>query len=316
MIYIWAASVAKISIALCLLRLTIKRSHRLILWGVIGTVISIGLMFWLVLLFDCQPIGYFWQQVDKGSKGSCVLLSTMLDITYLYSSLTILCDLTLAILPVSLVWNLQMNRRTKLAVGGILSLGAAYVMLTHVSCGRKLLTFTSASVAVIVRIPFLQSYADANFLCTLPAHHLYPYAANKYLDSTFQIAVWSVIETGLGIIAGSLFTLRPLFRWLLDGGMAYSRNTRGPERSSRKYQLSNVKLDSSKGAQDPSNWRPDLDPDDNKSIIITVSSPRRQHFNLNNNSEEALYPDIGLTLSRNHVTIQKTFEQVVTERPK
>jgi hypothetical protein len=208
-----------------------------------------------------------------------------------------------------------MNRRTKLAVGGILSLGAVYVVLTHVPCGRKLLTFTSASVAVIIRIPFLQFYADANFLCTLPTHHLYPYAANKYLDSTFQIAIWSVIETGLGITAGSLITLRPLFRWLLDGRMAYSRNTRGPERSSRKYQLSSLKLEGSKGAQDPSYWRPDLEPGDNKSII-TVSSPRRQHFNLTNSSEVALYPESGLTLSRNHVTIQKTFEQVVTERSK
>jgi hypothetical protein len=89
-------------------------------------------MFWLVLLFDCQPIGYFWRQVDKDSKGSCLPLSTLLDIAYLYSSLTILCDLTLGILPAFLVWNLQMNGRTKLAVGGILSLGAVYVPLNHV----------------------------------------------------------------------------------------------------------------------------------------------------------------------------------------
>ena len=316
MIYIWAGSVAKMSIALALLRLTIKKSHRLILWGLIGIVITIGLLFWLFLLFNCQPIGYFWQQVDPGSKGSCLPLSTLLGITYFYSSVTILCDLTLGILPAFLVWNLQMNHRTKLAVGGILSLAALYVMFTHIPCGGKLLTFTSASVAVIIRIPFLQSYTDANFLCTLPTHHLYPYTTNKYLDSTFQIAIWSVIETGLGITAGSLITLRPLFRWLLDGTMAYSRNTPGPNRNSRKYQLSSIKLDSSKGARDPSYWRPDLDPDDNKSIIITISSPRRQQFNLTNSSEEALYPELGLTLSGNHVTIQKTFEQVVTELPK
>ncbi|OQD82826.1 hypothetical protein PENANT_c019G06351 [Penicillium antarcticum] len=282
MTYIWAASVAKISIALALLRLTVQKSHRIILWGLIGTTVSIGLMFWLVLLFDCQPISYFWHKVDKDSKGRCLPLSTLLDIAYFYSSLTILCDLMLGILPAFLVWSLQMNSRTKLAVGGILSLGAF------------------ASVAVIIRIPFLHYYADTNFLY-----------------STFQIAIWSVIETGLGITAGSLITLRPLFRWLLDGTMSYTRNTPCPERNSRKYPLSSLKLDSSKGGQDPSYWRPDLDPDDNKSIIITVSSPRRQHFALaSNSSEEALYPELGLTHSRNHVTIQKTFEQVVTERPK
>jgi hypothetical protein len=174
MIYIWAGTVAKISIALALLRLTIKKTHRLILWGLIGTVIAIGLLFWFFLLFNCQPIGYFWQQVDQGSKGSCLPLSTLLGIAYFYSSVTILCDLTLGILPVFLVWNLQMNHRTKWAVGGILSLAALYVMFTHISCGRDVLTFTRASIAVIIRIPFLQSYADANFLCTLPTHHQYP----------------------------------------------------------------------------------------------------------------------------------------------
>ncbi|KAJ5776623.1 uncharacterized protein N7511_001634 [Penicillium nucicola] len=280
MIYIWAASVAKISIALALLRLTIQKSHRIILWGLIGTVISIGLMFWLVLLFDCQPIGYFWHQVDQDSTGSCLPLSILLDIAYLYSSLTILCDLTLGILPAFLVWNLQMNRRTKLAVGGILSLGAL------------------ASVAVMIRIPFLHFYADKNFL-----------------HSTFQVAIWSVIETGLGITAGSLITLRPLFRWLLDGTRTYNRNPPGPSHSRQyKYPLSSLKLGSS---HDPSYWRPDLDPDDSKSIIITVSSPRRQHFTLaSHSSEEPLYSELTLTPSRNQVTIQKTFEQIVTERPK
>jgi hypothetical protein len=124
MLYIWASAVAKISIALALLRLTVKRAHRIILWGIIGTVITIGLMFWLVLLLDCHPISYFWNRVDPRNSGTCLSVQTLLDIAYLYSTLTIICDLALGILPIFLVWTLQMNRRTKIAVGGILSLGA------------------------------------------------------------------------------------------------------------------------------------------------------------------------------------------------
>lgn len=54
-------------------------------------------------------------------------MSIILDITYFYSSVTICCDMALGILPAFLVWKLQMNRRTKFAVGGILGLGAMYV---------------------------------------------------------------------------------------------------------------------------------------------------------------------------------------------
>lgn len=123
MLYIWASALAKISIALALLRLAVKKVHRVVLWAIISMVISIGLIFWLVLLLDCKPISYFWRRVDPTVSGTCLPLRTLLDIAYLYSSLTILCDLTLGILPAFLVWKLQMNRRTKIAVGGILSLG-------------------------------------------------------------------------------------------------------------------------------------------------------------------------------------------------
>jgi hypothetical protein len=61
------------------------------------------------------------------AKGSCLSTTLLLDIAYLYSALTIVVDFSLGLLPIVLVWNLQMNRRTKFAVGGILSLGAMYV---------------------------------------------------------------------------------------------------------------------------------------------------------------------------------------------
>ena len=47
-----------------------------------------------------------------------------------------------------------------------------------------------------------------------------------YPDATVGIAVWSNIETGLGIFAGSLATLRPLLRMIRPGtGRSYNKNT-------------------------------------------------------------------------------------------
>jgi hypothetical protein len=128
MSYTWSSAIAKISIALALLRLAVKRSHRVILWSIIGIVIAIGLMFWFVLLFACNPISYFWERAVPTSVGTCVPISTILNVAYFYSTVTIVCDLSLGVLPAFLVWKLQMNRRTKVAVGAILGLGAMYVI--------------------------------------------------------------------------------------------------------------------------------------------------------------------------------------------
>ncbi|CAG7942066.1 unnamed protein product [Penicillium salamii] len=280
MLYVWTSAAAKISIALALLRLTIRRSHRIILWCTTIVTISIGLMFWLLLLFDCWPISFFWRQVDRTSQGKCLSKAVLLNSAYVYSSLTILCDLTLGILPAFLVWRLQMNCRTKLAVGGIFSLGAL------------------ASVAVAGRVPFLRYYSDQNFLY-----------------STWQIAIWSVVETGLGITAGSLITLRPLFRWLLDENSAPSEDTH-QEDPLRQYPLRLLSSDGLKKSQDTKYWRPDIDLDDTKGMLITVSSPRRKKFSLSNSSQEALHAEPSPTLSPNRVTVQKTFIHVVSERPK
>jgi hypothetical protein len=57
------------------------------------------------------------------------------------------------------------------------------------------LTTTSASAAVIVRLAYVPTFRDPEFL----------YA-------TVPIAIWSEVEMSLAITAGSLPTLRPLYR--------------------------------------------------------------------------------------------------------
>jgi hypothetical protein len=163
MLYLWASAVAKIAIALALLRLAVRRLHRFILWAVCAVVVVIGLVFWLVLLFDCWPVEYFWEQTDIFKQGKCISTEILLIIAYCYSSLTIVCDITLGILPACLIWCLQMSRRTKLALVGVLSLGAMYVECMAVFLPG--LTGTSASVAVVIRLPFLENYSDPDFLC-------------------------------------------------------------------------------------------------------------------------------------------------------
>ncbi|KAL4972773.1 hypothetical protein BDW66DRAFT_162614 [Aspergillus desertorum] len=270
MLYLWASAVSKIAIALALLRLAVRRLHRFILWAVCVVIVIIGLVFWLVLLLNCWPVEYFWERTNILKQGKCISTNILLIIAYCYSSLTIVCDITLGILPACLIWNLQMSRRTKLALVGVLSLGAI------------------ASVAVVIRLPYLKNYSDPDFLY-----------------STYQIAIWSVVETGLAIIAGSLITLRPLFRWFLDGAFSYKQQRTAGRKTTKKYALSTLTAnDSMPGTEDPQYWRPDV-VDNAHAVVTSTTAPLRR--SMDDNSTVALSPTLPPP-RKGSVSVLQTFD--------
>ncbi|KAJ5519584.1 hypothetical protein N7463_000037 [Penicillium fimorum] len=272
--YVWTCALAKLSIASALLRLTVSKAHRLILWGVIGVTCIVGLVFWFMLTLQCQPVEFFWQRVrpytdpKANVSGTCMKLDDIITIAYVYSITATLCDLTLGLLPIALVWNLQMNLRTKAALAGILGLGCI------------------ASAAVIIRIPFLHDYKDPDFL----------YA-------TASISIWSNVEAGLGIAAGSLVTLRPLFRWFRDP------TSMGGSKSKTKRTAGSMPLSSMNGVQsstsNPQYWRPDLDREDHPTVITTIHTSNESDTS-RTSSQEDLNPTNGGTFFQG-VNVQKTF---------
>ncbi|KAJ5161274.1 hypothetical protein N7492_006666 [Penicillium capsulatum] len=270
--YVWVCAVAKISIAVALLRLTVSRVHTLILWAVIGVTSTIGLVFWFMLTLQCRPVSFFWQQVrplmDPAAvvHGSCMNLDNIIAIAYVYSVTATCCDLTLGLLPIFLVWNLQMNTRTKAALAAILGMGCV------------------ASAAVIIRIPYLHDYKDEDFL----------YA-------TANISIWSNVEASLGIAAGSLVTLRPLFRWFRDPSSGGTRS----KRTGGSVPLSSVNAGRSGAPSAPHYWRPDLDPEDSHAVITTIHTSNQGS---RASSQEDLNPKraaVGTFFGG--VNVQKTF---------
>ncbi|OJJ73315.1 hypothetical protein ASPBRDRAFT_121131 [Aspergillus brasiliensis CBS 101740] len=269
MLYSWSAAITKTSISFALLRLAVHRVHRIVLWTVTGLVIVAGIMVWLIFLAGCQPVSYFWSRVTPNHHGSCVPRQTLLDIGYLYSSLIVFSDITLGIMPAVLIWHLQMDRRTKIALAGVLSLGAL------------------ESVAVIIRIPYLHTYHDDNLL----------YA-------TYQIDFWSIIEIGIGITAGSLATLRPLFLWVFETRSYYGGNSHGKKRSEQEHPLSNLSTDAER-LHDPSTWRADFTPGQSRSRLVTTVSSRRSYPD---RGQDALAQGAGSWQALYQVNVQTTFK--------
>ncbi|KAF4216374.1 hypothetical protein CNMCM8980_005283 [Aspergillus fumigatiaffinis] len=241
--YVVTCVVAKISIAVALLRLTVTKTHTILLWTVIGVTIVVGLVFWFVLTLQCKPVSYFWNRLSPGTKGTCLSTDTIINIAYLYSVTATLCDFVLGLLPISLVWKLQMTRKTKIALAAILSLGCI------------------ASAAVIVRIPYLHLYKD-----------------DEFLYATTDISIWSNVEASLGIMAGSLVTLRPLFRWFR--GTSYGRSgttkkTYGSMPLSSMNGNGNGTHQSKHDRDATQYWRPDVYPHESRAVVTTIqTSPR------------------------------------------
>ncbi|KAJ5193531.1 hypothetical protein N7449_009673 [Penicillium cf. viridicatum] len=188
--YVLTCVVAKLSIIIALLRITISRVHAYILYAAMALATAIGIIFFLLTMFQCSPVDYFWNRAQPNAHGSCINKTPLIGVAYLYSVGAAITDLTIGLLPVALIWNLRMNRGTKIAIVVVLGIGCI------------------ASAAVIVRIPYLPTYKDPDFL----------YA-------TYQLSIWSNVEAGIGITAGCLTTLRPLLRFFRDGSSNATPNS-------------------------------------------------------------------------------------------
>ncbi|KAE8393892.1 hypothetical protein BDV23DRAFT_29279 [Aspergillus alliaceus] len=237
--YIWVVTIARLSIAMLLLRITSRRRDSIVTYVVMALTVAVGVPFWFVLMLQCHPVQEFWQRTGDGH---CINTTYIIDVTYLYSATACLCDFTLGLYPIYLLRDLQLSWRSKWALTGILGLGCV------------------ASAAVVVRIPFLQDYKRADFLYT-----------------TSGIAISSNVEAGLGITAGSLVTLRPLCRWfrhISHTGCQAVRKSTGSFRMSRSNgtQSSHTKLN----ASSPRHGLPDIEsggPHTLSTIVTSQNSP-------------------------------------------
>ncbi|KAH6614235.1 hypothetical protein C7974DRAFT_321456 [Boeremia exigua] len=173
--YCFACIAVKLSIGVFLLRITIRPLQRWIIYIVMGLTVLTGLVFFFVTLLQCTPISFFWDKMSQ--KGSCINIDVIIALTFLYSVVSVICDFTFAILPIFLVWNLNMSVNTRLMLIPILGMACV------------------ASIAVLCRMAYVMDFKDPDFLW-----------------ATLDIAIWSDTEQALAITAGSLATLRPLYR--------------------------------------------------------------------------------------------------------
>lgn len=128
---------------------------------------------------------------DSTIEYVCWDQKTVQALSYTNVALNITTDLLLAVfIPAPMLWKLNVHRRTRISVIAILGLGVF------------------ACAAAFVKVGYLVNYGRLG----------------DFLWDSRDITIWTATELNVGIVAGSLPTLRPLFKSIL--GSTYGRGSR------------------------------------------------------------------------------------------
>ncbi|KAI9674703.1 MAG: hypothetical protein M1817_001606 [Caeruleum heppii] len=220
--YPWAITFVKVSILLLYLRIFsgTKRKVRWMIHATIWFVVAYNFAGFWVVVFSCRPVEKAYDLTIKG--GSCVNRN---GLAIAGTVLNIFTDLVMVVIPMPLVWALQLPIRQKI--------GVSLIFLTaFLGCIMSILRLTST-------IPILGNF-------DLTWYQLEPF-------------MWTVIELWVGICAGCMPAMRPLFKYLpelpstglsslMSSRFTRSRRSQGHPHESTKHskasKFSNTSVDS------------------------------------------------------------------------
>ncbi|KAK6854437.1 hypothetical protein PG995_009530 [Apiospora arundinis] len=170
-IYI-SSGLVKLAVALVLLRIARTKRMR---WLLLSSMVVVALWTIVMTLFSS------WLCATKGSSNYAGS-ATCSSVGYFRTSTNIVIDYFYALLPVYMLWDVQMNLKMKASVLLLLGLGAF------------------ASSATIVKLVVIIRLVHATAAETENLH--------------YDLLLWADIELGLAILAVSAAALRPLLKYI------------------------------------------------------------------------------------------------------
>ncbi|KAK7990285.1 integral membrane family protein [Apiospora arundinis] len=177
--YLWAIPAVKMSIGLFLLRIAPNKGYRRALQGVMVFTMAYTMMCFVTLLLQCTNLAVLW---DPTVQAVCWSKQTLQALSYANSIVNIVTDMFFAVLPAPMLWNVQINVRTKASLICIMGLGVFAV------------------AAAIVKSFFISNYGKTG----------------DFLWDSTDLTIWVSTECNTGIIAACLPCLKPLFKRILE----------------------------------------------------------------------------------------------------
>ncbi|KAK8050458.1 oxidoreductase [Apiospora phragmitis] len=196
----------KISLAFFLRRFVQKVWQKRFLLGMV-VFLSVFLIYSIcTYTFACIPLEAIWNQ--KITDANCQFRSKLMDIGTANSVVNIITDLAMVALPVLVVVELQVNRKTKISLILVLSLGLFYLSPRAIACA-----------APVIRAVYAYSMTDPDYSRRYDFLIWFKYVV-------FQAFYHFIVELHAGILAASLPTPRPLVSKLLKSTNTYERGTK------------------------------------------------------------------------------------------
>ncbi|KAF7950896.1 uncharacterized protein EAE97_002448 [Botrytis byssoidea] len=175
--YAIAVTFPKLSILAMYLRIFTVPFYRMITYFVIYILVISSTILFMMMLFQCTPVDYFWDKTIVGGK-----CHFDIEKLFLYASLpNIITDIVMLLLPLPFIFRLNMTRKVKIGLG------------------VTLLTGSSGLATSILRFV---SFANQS---------LFPDTPRAAVD----LALYTILETSMYIIAACLPACRPLFNIIL-----------------------------------------------------------------------------------------------------
>ena len=110
------------SIGMFLLRIANNKVHIWILRLLTVGSAVFGTVYLFMAVFQCSPVSAWWMLGP--SSHSCIDAKIITGATYCASVINSIADMTFGILPIFIICGLEMKKKQKLMVGGLLAFAA------------------------------------------------------------------------------------------------------------------------------------------------------------------------------------------------
>ncbi|KNG46013.1 hypothetical protein TW65_07209 [Stemphylium lycopersici] len=196
--YVLSMLTIKLSLAIFFARIVVRRWHLILIYVslAICMVSSISAIFYCFFRCGTNLDEYAIQQlVNNCTPRHFDLFMAYQQANVVFkAAFSTLTDLVFVAMPLLVLWNANMDRRTKFSVGAILCMATLYG-LANPAVGFSL-TLRSGTVCSIVRFRYIEGLLDIS----------------NFFSSVINISTWSTIEAAACIVAGCIATLRPLLK--------------------------------------------------------------------------------------------------------
>ncbi|KAF2726962.1 hypothetical protein EJ04DRAFT_452312 [Polyplosphaeria fusca] len=174
--YILTTTTLKISLGLFFLRILSKPWQVLVFHVILAVSAIYGVFYVFIAIFQCGDPSTLVATVHDTKQ--CLPTWFLLTTGYLYGTINVIADWTFVLIPICILAESNMDRRSKIPVIAVMGLGAI------------------GSVSSILRMIYLRGLLFNG----------------DFLHEAVSATIWATAEPGTGIVAASIAILRPLFR--------------------------------------------------------------------------------------------------------